>query len=274
MIRSLSDTSALVLLWAQGEIHTCGNSRAFLESLDLGPGMELLEKCNGVWPHYGQVILNRKKCILDLARHAVCSDKITQVVIFGAGMDALSVELASSGPEGLRVFDVDYAGMQEKGRLIRAVDPALAGRIICINADLKEPEKAYGLLQKHGWDGSRPSALVLEGISYYLGEVDLADLIGMFRTGRNRVLLEYLLHDRCISKERAGIPTGVFGAISGPRGIRPVRYDAAGVRRALGPAGNAVRVHDLRDMERSRLGRNVHFKGKRSGWIQVCEFVI
>ena len=170
----------------------------------------------------------------------------------------------------------DYAGMPEKGRLIRAVDPALAGRIRCIGADLKRPGK-----------GIRPAAETrmgrVEAVGPWFtgGDLVLSGRGGAggsdrdVRTGRNR--------------GPAGIPATRQVYIKGegrhPRRRVSARYPARaasgpsgttrrGVRRTLGPAGNAVRVHDLRDMERSRLGRNVHFKGKRSGWIQVCEFVI
>lgn len=267
----LSETSAFVLLLADGTVHTHKNSRKFLGMLDLSAGRRLLEQCNMVWAHYDQVIKNRKKCILELTRQIVTTGRAEQVVIFGAGMDALSVELLS-GTKSLKVFEVDSSNMQLKNRLLKEALGDLHDHIRCIGVDLKDPCTVHCLLREHGWEVQRPTVLVFEGISYYLSRRNLFGLIGLFGTGRRRnsLVLEYLLPAKRISKERAHIPAGVFGAIKSRYGTPLCTYDSEMIRSLLGPDMGIVDVFGLRDMERQRTGKNTHFEDRRSGWIEVC----
>ena len=57
---SLSATSALVLLWTDKSLYSTKVVQSYLDMLDLSSGIDLFEKCNGIWPSYGSVINNRK----------------------------------------------------------------------------------------------------------------------------------------------------------------------------------------------------------------------
>ena len=130
----ISDTSACVLLLEDGRVHSSPGSRLLRGMLDLGPGRRLAEACASAWPHYGKVVRYRKWRILSLAREAVRAG-IKQAAVFGAGLDALSVELAAGGA---RVFDLDVANMDEKARLLGRL--GLDGRISCVTADMAEAQ--------------------------------------------------------------------------------------------------------------------------------------
>lgn len=82
-LERLSSTSALVILLAEGQIHTGDPARRFLRMLNLDPGRPLYGEFVRLWPRYDQVIKNRKTCVFDLARRAV-AEGVEQVVIFGA----------------------------------------------------------------------------------------------------------------------------------------------------------------------------------------------
>ena len=265
----------MALLWADGAVHTCRHSKKYLNLLDLDSGRALHSECVRIWPHYGEVIKNRKKCIMDLVVHHTMGEKITQLAIFGSGMDALSLETVSR-TGGVAAYEVDYSRMSLKEGLIRkACGTGIPIR--CISSDLNDAKKVLGCMRKRGWNSSMPSVLVLEGISYFLGRKSLWDLIAAFRTAdrRNVLLLEYLIPKENIAKSRQGIPERVFGAIqrnSGSEVRRTARYDIGEMGARLGKiGGKIIRRYSMKDMEKNRTGRNVYFKTCKSGWIEVCQ---
>ena len=272
---ALSDTSALVLLWAQGTVHTSSDSRAYLNMLDLGSGGALLSRCNAVWPHYDQVIKNRKKCVLDLALQHMRQGRTSQVAIFGAGLDALSVELASTTRRrDLRIYDVDAANMGLKDRLIgESTSDAVRRSVRCVEAELSDPRAVARSLQESGWDGLKPSILIFEGISYYLSRENLFELIGLFASGRthqNVAILEYILRQDRISRHRRHIPNRVFDAIMDQRNAQITRYAKDEITLcAENVGGKIVKNYNQKEMEKSRCGGNRHFKTDCSGWINV-----
>ncbi len=275
--RKLSPTSSLVLLWAEGQVYASDPSKRFLDGIRLDSGRALLSKCNQIWPHYGEVIKNRKHCVLDLARRSITGDGIGQVIILGAGADPLSLELCSYSKE-IRVFEIDYDGMDTKAALIQSAAPALGDSVSCITADISRPGTVIRRLVEHGWEDGRPSLAIIEGVSYYLSAEDLWGLIGRFGTEdhANAVILEYLLPSCMVAKNRAAIPDRVFQAILDHFGLEGVtRYSAARIRELLRSAGGVLRDHyDMGGMERSRTSQNRHFGARGSGWIEVCRFSI
>ena len=270
---SLSDTSALVLLWAQGVAHTSKNARTYLESLNLDSGAVLFKKCNAVWNHYDEVIKNRKKCILDMSRHVLNDGKIKQMIILGAGFDALSIEILRH-IDNLCVYDIDTANMHLKEQLLKNILGQESG-IQCIDADVKNPDKLLYALEKCGWNCKKPSLLVMEGISYYLTKSELSELINRFSNGKNnRILFEYLLPHNCISKEKSHIPEKIFNIIKDKHHTTLTRYDESEIAKLLGSGCHITKTLGLKEMEMARLGQNTHFKKKSHGWIQISQISI
>jgi len=286
----MSSTSSLILLWARPPVHTSPAARAYLRLLDLSDGEELLRRCDAIWRHYGEVIKNRKRQILNLVLDAASRRSGSQIVIFGSGMDALSLEAASAVPDA-SVYEVDHDGMDEKRQLIARCAGGNAGsRIRCITAELGDTDAVMGSLRSSGWRQSRPSILVFEGISYWVSERSLSDLISGFRTPdlSNTLVLEYLVHRSRIADGRASIPDRIFAEVQNeiraesgagspvtPRRRRPdsadiARYDAERIQGLLGHAATVTDRFTLREMELGRTGRNTHFGTDQSGWIEVC----
>lgn len=271
----LSDTSAFVLLLAEGMIHTSKNSKAYLKRLDLDAGKELLAKCNKIWPHYSEVIKNRKKCIFDLALDDIKTKKVLQIVIFGAGMDALSIELLSKA-KNITIYEIDIANMSLKNKIIKKINK-LDDSIHHIESDLRNPAGVLNLLKKRGWNEHKPSVFVFEGISYYLDQKDLFNLFSLFKskTQHNSIILEYLLTQEHISKKRSSIPAKIFDEIKNESQIRITRYDKNKIQRHLdGIGGDILRDYNLKDMEKNRCKNNTYFTTADSGWINVCHIVI
>ena len=276
--RNLSDTSALVLLLADGAVHTSRHSKKYLGMLNLDSGKTLYSECGRIWPHYGEVIKNRKRCIMDLVLHHVTEERITQLAVLGSGMDALSLETVSRAKD-VDAYDVDYSHMELKERLIRKAYGT--SPIRCVLSDLNDAKKVLDGMRKNGWDNSRLSVLVLEGISYYLSRKKLWDLVAAFKTAdrRNVLILEYMVPQEGIARKRQQIPEQVFGAIQkksdDPKTHHTVRYDADDIRIRIEKIGGCLILrYRMKNMEKNRTGHNVHFKTYKSGWIEVCQAVI
>ena len=271
----LSDTSAFVTLLAGREVHTSPHTLRYLDMMDLSPGEDLIRKCLRIWPHLDQLVKNRKRCILDETLECL-SGGIGQVVILGSGIDTLSLEVASR-TEGVTVYELDTDNMDAKRRLLDEAAPDVAGRIRCVTADLGRPSEAVDRAAKAGWRADLPSVLVLEGVSYYLGERTFWDIIRQFGAGsENQVILEYLVPSGSIEPGRAHIPDAVFDTIGEYLSDRLdiYRLDHNVVRkRAAELGGRVVRRHTMHTMEIHRTGATRHFPTERSGWIEVCRML-
>ena len=270
----------LVLLWAGPPAPGSGPlARAYRGMLDLEGGRPALRRCEGAWRHYGEVVLNRKSKILELAAARLRGAGAgAQAAVLGCGMDSLSMELACLVP-GAAVYDVDRRGMGLKRRLVDAAARSLggaaaaaAGRIRCVPADLEDARGVGAALRGSGWDPGLPTVAVAEGVSYYIPRRSLSGLAALFGTPglTNSLVLEYLVPRGSVEAGRAGIPDAVFDALLGDgASARLVRYDAAGALSCAGRARLESRF-TMRQMELDRTGRNEHFAGERSGWIEVC----
>ena len=271
----LSDTSAFVTLLAGRNVHTSPHALRYLDMLDLSPGEDLIRKCLNVWPHLDQLVKNRKRCILDETLECLRGG-MRQVVILGSGIDTLSLEVASRA-EGVTIYEMDTDNMDAKRRLLDEAAPDMAGRIRCVTADLGRPSEAAARAAEAGWRADVPSVLVLEGVSYYLGEQVLWESIRRFGAGsENQVILEYMVPSESIEPGRAHIPDDVFDTISeylsDRLDIYRLSHDTVRKRTAeLG--GMVVRRHTMHTMEMHRTGTTRHFPTERSGWIEVSRML-
>lgn len=264
----ISDTSACVLLLEDGRAHRSPQSIRFRGMLDLSPGRRLADECASAWPHYGKVVAYRKQKILKLAREAERAG-IGQVAVFGAGLDALSVELASGGA---RVFDVDVANMDAKAGLLRGLD--LPGKISCVTADMADADSVDSGLAAAGWDGSADSLLVFEGISYYV-EPDALWGTAERLCRRGRVIMEYFLPPSEFDPGMAGIASHPFNVISQDAGLPIRRYTRAQVgERAARMGGSVLSADGLHEIELECDPQAGVFRSPGSGWIEVCCFEV
>ena len=276
-MNGMYDTAALVLLLSQNAVHTSPYSRKYLAALNLDSGRRMLSVCNKIWPHYDEVIQNRKKMLLDLTLRIIASKKASQVIIFSSGLDALSLEITSREKDAA-IYEADISHMEYKKSLFEKIDSGLCKKIRLVTADIGKPEDAVAKMVKAGLDMQRPSVLVFEGISYYLPPKSLFGLISQFRTGRrkNHLLLEYLLPRKYIAGDVAYIPRKIYSVINDslPERIRFSRYDSGIIRSRLGAEARMLKSYTLKEMEKNRTGRNEYFKTGNSGWIEICHAAI
>jgi methyltransferase (TIGR00027 family) len=97
---------------------------------------------------------------------------IEQLVVIGAGYDSRAWRFAHPG---IQFFELDHAGTQQD-KIRRAPRPGPR----YVEADLTKQSAAEALVAA-GFDGSRPSQFVFEGVSMYLDEEVVRDQLGELR---------------------------------------------------------------------------------------------
>ncbi len=263
----LSSTSALVLLWARQDCYRSIRAKDYLGQLDLKEGSSLYEQCREVCPYYDEVIKNRKFAILKLVEKC-CSEgnKLKQLVIAGAGLDALGIEVTDLYRQ-VKVFEIDRENMDLKRGLLSGSRNEPDSRIEFIKADLLAPSSLYKILRDHGWDPDKPTLLILEGISYYIPMETIKRIFQVINP--YWTIFEFLKKERDIAHERLEIPEKVFGLISSHCGLpRILRYGHGDLERLFGMP--AAEKYSMKSLENMRTGSNRFFLTEDSGWIEVC----
>ena len=275
-MNDLSSTSALVMLWSMGNKDDTSLSSKYLEFLNLDSARELYLKCNQVWPFYSEVIKNRKKCVWDLTQFGLNDENVLQVIILGAGMDPLSLDIISKN-QSTKIFEIDFS-VDEKKALFEKMDSTLLDSIALISVDLKKPKELLKSLVKSGWNPKYSTLIVLEGISYYLSEKVLNGILRLFKTEnkKNRVILEYLVSQDLVSKKGASHAKKIFDIISEDIGLVEItRYNQTKIKKTIETLnGSLLKILTMKEMEWKRTGKNIFFKRSKSGWIEICYFAL
>jgi hypothetical protein len=263
----LSSTSALVLLWARQECYPSENARNYLSLLDLSAGNALYEQCQQICSYYGEVIKNRKFGVFDLINKCLAEPiGIQQIVIAGAGLDALGIEVVTHYPE-VTVFELDISNMDIKTSLFSKIENAGHPNIACINADLSDADGTYTKLIDHGWNQGIPTLLIMEGISYYLDPNSIQALSEAI--GPDRIIFEFLRPAEKVLPDRTMIANGIFGLIARSCGCPEIyRYDHTTIGYLFGLP--VVIRYSMEQLENMRVGANHYFPTEESGWIEVC----
>lgn len=92
-------------------------------------------------------------------------DRVEQVVILGAGWDTRAYTLAQR--EGVRVFEVDVAGMQTQKRKALEVARIDSSHVIFASADFNE-ESWLDAVRRVNFDLDKATFVLMEGLTYYL----------------------------------------------------------------------------------------------------------
>ncbi|MBA7479525.1 hypothetical protein ES707_14959 [subsurface metagenome] len=262
---NLEPTAALVMIWAR-DLYRTGSAARFYSCLDLTGGERMRQECETVCPWYGEVILNRKWFIRQLAAGFIAETPAPcQIVVPAAGKSPLALELLDACKDNIAsVIEIDIAGMEEKQHLYEPPAPAHAGKIRCITADLSDLSGTAGAIADTGrYDPDLPTVVVVEGISYYVPPAVLSGIVSLFASPdrKNRAVLEYMLPCRLVGDERRGIPRGVWRIIN--RDCNPgrtVTYSPDEMEQALTRAGcDRVVQHPMHEIEFSRTGTNRYF---------------
>lgn len=266
----LSATSSLVASWAEPPATADSLAGRYYRQLDFSAGQALRLECDAVWPHYEEVIRNRKYVIRQMTDAVLSGGMVKQVVIAGAGWSTLGLELIERYPD-VRVYELDRENMLEKRMQLAMLHDERTAHVACIEADLAEIGGVSKALITHGWRIEKPTLLILEGISYYLTRRQLADLADLARfAGKDsRLIVEYLLHADEIESGRQPIAEQVFRVIAENCGLPKItRLCAADLPVLLG--GEVQARQTMYEIEADRTGQGAFFPTPDSGWIEIA----
>ena len=259
----LSATSAFVLLLAKQGCYKTRSTKLYLNQLDLNEGMLLYNWCREVCSFYDEVIKNRKFGVLNLV-NKYFSDRTQnqQLVIAGAGLDPLSIEVKELYPNS-KIFELDEENMDIKSDLY-----SKSGNISFIQANLLNASGVYKNLAEHGWSPLKPTLLVFEGISYYLHLDSIQNLFKVLNP--EFIIFEFLKPENEIAVDRVDIPKKVFDKISSMCELPFIgRFGYEQLEKLFTPFLLKGKF-SMQRLERMRTGSNKFFPSDESGWIEVC----
>jgi len=263
----VSDTAALVMLWAYEYYQENPLVARYLRNLDLSAGKDLLDRYNRICPWYAEVIINRKYFIRNTVRELVEQyPGRTTIVNLGAGFSPMALELGDLLSSRCRFIEIDERNMECKTGLYTDLVPDRCGFISCIEADVTDLDSLVDTL-----DGVRASHLVvvMEGLSYYVGRQAMEDVFSTLSgiSAEQSIVFEHLKPCRIVNSDRRFIPEQIFSHLRDYTGLdRMTTYAAEEIRAMLSP-GFAFRYYDMSEMERKRTGSGTYFPTPDSGWL-------
>lgn len=279
----LSDTSDCVLYWTRKDVYKHANTLKYLQYVDLSKGKQVFEYYEkDIWSHYDQVIINRKQAIRHLCfeflSQTLKKHPKAQVVILAAGLDPLSLELASYF-DSIYVLDMDLEKMDVKKQLLQKIQTQnkLKSHIECATLDISNAqlinEKLLLLEKSKHYDKNIPTLLIAEGISYYITQKQLWDGIKLFASKQkhNALILEYLLPWSMIDSKFVHIPKTVFQKIQEGFGVSNIeQYSEDKINKELQLINSRIeKSYSLKDIEYMRFKKNKLFCKDNTGWIKV-----
>jgi O-methyltransferase involved in polyketide biosynthesis len=266
----VSDTAALVMLWAQEYFRENPLVRDYLNNLDLTAGTELLDCYNRICPWYSEVIINRKHFIQSTVRElAVQTPGSTTIVNLGAGFSPLVLELADLLSPRCRFIEIDESGMELKHALYTRIVPDRCKYITSVRGDITDISSLVDDLE--GVETTH-LVIIMEGFSYYIGrqamELVLSSLSGL--TAEQSIIFEHLKPCNLISDDRRFIPYEIFSHVRDYTTLdRMTTYSDEEIR-AMIPAGFSCSYYNMDEMERRRTGSNTYFPTPDSGWLSCA----
>ena len=134
----------------------------------------------------------RKRFIESTVRNEVLSS-VSQMVVFGAGFDTLSLRVAADHP-GITVIEVDHPATQAvKIAAVKRFDLSTK-RCVFVQSDIEEDGITGALAGCPDYDPDAATLFVAEGLTMYLSERRVRDLLRFVSGGSSdsRILFTYM----------------------------------------------------------------------------------
>ena len=270
----VSDTAALVMLWASRYYEPKPLTGPYLKKLDLSAGKPLLECYNDICPWYSEVIENRKHFIKNTVEELVKADnKPTTIVNLGAGFSPLALELSPLLCDRVRFIEIDRNNMSHKHRHYSKLVPDRSRFISCIESDITDTAHLADALRKASGDpaGSK-LIIIMEGLSYYIEKPAMervfASLSDLFTD--MSIVFEHLKPCRLVNKERRFIPYRIFSHVRDYTALdRMTTYSQDEILAMLGQDFSCS-YFDMDAMENRRTGSCKYFLTPDAGWLSCA----
>lgn len=168
--------------------------RKFLEAIVKGndKAKAKMDTMNSLFPGTQNSIIARVRFFDDCLKISV-DEGIRQVVILGAGYDTRAYRMKGL-EEKVRVFEVDLEATQMvKIEKIKEIFDSLPEHVEYVAVDIGT-EKLFNRLQEHGYDPSKKTFFIMEGLIYYLppkGVDNLLSLIVQNSGQDSRIVFDY-----------------------------------------------------------------------------------
>ena len=258
----IAETSGLILLWTDNSVYQSDNARAHLAKLDLSASISLRDKCEEGFDLCSSIIKNRKFGVLRMSADLIPQQAIEQIVIAGAGLDAMGIELAQLYPS-CSIYELDNDNMELKTELTHHID------MHCLNVDLGDAEATITVLEKAGWTKDKNTLLILEGITYYLPMNTLRDIRAILNP--KSVIADILKCDD-MTEEAKEKGDYIFHIIETTCGLPPsTRYN---VRTLADTLQMNMQTHWSMDkLEKERTGLTDVFKNAQDAPIDMASYI-
>ncbi|MDO9540690.1 MAG: class I SAM-dependent methyltransferase [Methanocalculus sp.] len=270
----VSDTAALVMLWASRYYVEIPIVKHYIERLDLTHGYPLLKRYNEICPWYSEVIINRKHFIKNAVTELLKNDpERTVIVNLGAGFSPLGLELLPWLSDNVRFTEIDLRNMEIKQRLYAELAPDHLLPLSCIKADITDTQSLRDILrEKFNETGSTRLIVVMEGLSYYIDQMVMQNVMDSLKESfpNLAIVFEHLKPCPRIHQERRYIPYDIFSHVRDYTGIdRMTTYAEDEIVAMLGP-GFSTRYSDMDEMELRRTQKSTYFPAPEYGWLSVA----
>lgn len=265
----ISATSALVLNWTTADVWRTKAAQDYFRNLDLQEGDDLLQRFSER-EHYmhTQSVSNRKYFISQCAHDFAAKHAQPQLIILGAGIAPLAVDVASRYPEAI-IFDIDRHLMEEKKSLLKGQFPGIR----MLTCDVTDIPALKTTLSENGWQPAQPTLVVLEGLVYYLQKQDLRNLLLFFAGNQTAVCGDFAPAFETIAPVNRQYGIDVFKKIHDAVGGPPITfYKPEAYLSLLEDCGynNPVRV-SMTTIQKERTGNSTPFEEEESAWISLVK---
>lgn len=162
-----------------------------------------IKQTDAIMPGIYGVQICRTRFIDEVVEKALLQG-IEQVVILGAGLDTRPYRLA--GMERAQVFEVDLPSMQEtKKKRLRKHFGRLPANVTFVPIDF-DKESLEAVLSAAGFDSSKPTPFVWEGVTQYLSEEAVRRTLAFVGTSAPGTILVFTYVLQSIIEGHSGLP--------------------------------------------------------------------
>lgn len=220
----ISATSALVLNWTAPDVWATPAAVSYSNRLDLSESQKLLARFSEEEQYmHLQAVSNRKFFVreraIDFITLCLKKEATPQVIILAAGIAPLSIELSALFPQA-RIFDTDKYLMQEKEHFLEGTLPGIR----FIDCDITDLEKLDSQLRANGWDPEQPSIIIMEGITYYLPQPALKDILSYFAPYGAALAGDFALEPGIVDESARVLGTALFRKIKEAIELEHIQY--------------------------------------------------
>lgn len=270
----IAPTSLLVLALA-GEIYQSPLEKEYISRVDLGEARSIAQKLEEVYPAATTVINLRKRFVRLAIAAQLNRHPLHQVVMLGAGMDALSLYLLSTyGNSIARILEIDNGYIEEKAAIYVELVPQ-HDKIRFLKADITDTDTLQLLLNREGYNPAVRTIIVCEGLIYYVTSEAFIHTLSLFKTPdhRNTVAMDYGISEAEVLPQALAAHRQVMTLMTSYVGTELNVTGSSGMLKIVQTLnGHLNQLYTMADVERITYGKNEKFQQRGEGVLEMISF--